>query len=174
MVIIFPPFHFPLLPSSPPPLHLLLQAINLSYMCHPVHVCVVRVHTRRAYAGMYIMCGSWLCSRGEHADMFDVWCFFFSFKYFACTPKSLCDLKKEHENTMYRYVPESVPPRDTSPYHVAYTACLHPRDTQTHTVHTHYKGLSHSTSCTLRTSCYSSSLVYIYIYMIILRTGAIM
>lgn len=75
MVIIFPPFHFPLLPSSPPPLHLLLQAINLSYKCHSVHVCVVRVHTPScicAYAGMYVMCVSSLYSRGEQVDMFDV------------------------------------------------------------------------------------------------------
>ena len=45
MVIIFPPFHFPLLPSSPSPLHLLLQAINLSYKCHSVHVCCMSAHS---------------------------------------------------------------------------------------------------------------------------------
>lgn len=146
MVIIFPPFHFPLLSSTPFLLHcnLLLQAIGLSYKCHSVHVCVVRVHPSsciRGY-GMFAMC-QFADTEKENTLRCLMFYFgpFLDLKYLACTPKSFSDLKKEPENTAYQCVlilfPQRIQP------HVIYTVCLQ----YFHVTHRTYMHSTYAQSC---------------------------
>lgn len=172
MGIIFPPFHFPLLSSTPFLLrrNLLLQAIGLNYKCHSVHVCVVRVHPSSCIwgYGMFAMCQFADTEKEITLRCLMVFLVLFwtlsiwhvllnhsltwkkKLKILRTNVFWFCSLKEYSPMSSILYV------YSTSTWHIEHTCIVHMHKV----VYTHLRGLTHNESCVLRISCDSSSVVY--------------